>query len=473
MRVSHSARGAQVEFDDPNLLADGGLAQVMGLAEKIDLSGLVDEHVRIKDAANSGGANAGAKVLTIIAGMICGADSFDDLGRLRHGAMGRVFTGGRAVSTCGTFLRSFTHGHVKQLHAVLKAVLVALVSGARDLLPDADVIAFVDVDSMHRQVYGYQKQGAVNGRLKGQKTLHPLLATISTPVSRPVLAAIRMRKGNAADVRGATSFVAEALGTARSVGCTGVLVLRGDAKFFTADICAAARRAKALVSLTTGSNPAVTSAITAYDAAGGTWTPIHYPDAFVDEDTGELISDAEVAQMPFTAFTGKRKALRAEGRLIVRRVRRLNPKSAETTAGQAEQTELFQLWRHHAVFVTGDFEMLQAEAHHRQHAIHEQVNAEAKAGALAHLPSGSFQANAAWATLWAIAHNLTRTTGVLAGGRHTRATTATIRNHLINIPTRIAYRARKLTFHMPVNWPWRHDIHDLRTAISRWQPRIT
>lgn len=473
MRVSHSALAAKVEFDDPNLLADGGLAQVMGLAEKIDLGGLVDERVRIKDAANSGGANAGAKVLTIIAGMICGADSLDDLARLRHGAMGKVFNGGRAVSTCGTFLRSFTHGHVKQLHAVLRTVLVALVTGARDLLPDADVIAFVDVDSMHRQVYGYQKQGALNGRLKGQKTLHPLIATISTPLSRPVLAAIRMRKGNAADVRGAKSFVEQTLATARAVGCTGVLVLRGDAKFFTAEICAAARRAKALVSLTTGSNLAVTSAIAAYDAAGGAWAPIHYPNAFVDEETGELISDAEVAQMPFTAFKGKRKALHAEGRLIVRRVRRLNPKSAKNVTGQAEQTELFQVWRHHAVFVTGDFEMLQAEAHHRRHAIHEQVNAEAKAGALAHLPSGSFQANAAWATLWAIAHNLTRTAGVLAGGMHTRATADTIRTHLINIPTRIASRARKLTFHMPVTWPWRDDLRDLRTAITHWQPRIT
>lgn len=143
---------------------------------------------------------------------------------------------------------------------------------------------------MHRQVYGYTKQGAVNGRLKGQKTLHPLIATISTPLSRPVVAGLRMRKRTAADVRGATSFVAEALGTARTIGCSGNLVLRGDAKFFTADIVAAAGRAGAFVSLTTGSNPAVTAAIAAFGDTG--WTPIHYPDAFVDEDTGELISDA-------------------------------------------------------------------------------------------------------------------------------------------------------------------------------------
>jgi hypothetical protein len=464
VRVSHAARSASAVFDDPNLLADGGLLPILNLAEKIDIAGLVDERVTIGGAANSGGANAGAKVMSVLAGMIAGADSIEDLDRLRLGAMGRVFIGVRAPSTVGTFLRSFTHGHVKQLHAVNKQVLTAVAAGS-DLLPGSGEIAFVDVDSMHRQVYGYAKQGAVNGRLKGQKTLHPLIATISTPLSRPVVAGIRMRKGNAADVRGATSFVAEALATARRIGCTGALVLRGDAKFFTAAIVAAAGRAGAFVSLTTGSNPAVTAAIIAFGDTG--WTPIHYPDAFVDEDTGELISDAEVAEMPFTAFTGKAKRLHAQGRLIVRRVRRLNPKTAEG------QQSLFDTWRHHAVFVTSPYVMLQAETQHRRHAIHEQVNADAKASALAHLPSGSFQANAAWATLWAIAHNLTHTAGVLASTFHARATTATIRAHLIAIPTRISSSARKITSHMPTEWPWQNAFHELEVAVHRWPPPAT
>jgi hypothetical protein len=451
-------------FDDPNLLADGGLLPVMGLAEKLDIAGLVDERVRIVGAANSGGANAGAKVMSVLAGMVAGGDSIEDLDRLRLGAMGRVFTGIRAPSTCGTFLRSFTHGHVKQLHAVHKQVLTGLAAGS-DLLPGSDEIAFVDVDSMHRQVYGYTKQGAVNGRLKGQKTLHPLISTISTPLSRPVVAGIRMRKGNAADVRGATSFVAESLSTARAIGCTGALVLRADAKFFTARIVAAAARAGAFVSITTGSNEAVNAAITAFGDTG--WTPIHYPDAFVDAETGELVSDAEVAQMPFTAFKGKAKRWHAHGRLIVRRVKRLNAKTPDG------QPTLFDTYRHHAVFVTSGFEMLQAETQHRQHAIHEQVNADAKASALAHLPSASFQANAAWATLWAIAHNLTHTAGVLASTFHARATTATIRAHLINIPTRIASTARKITTHMPTHWPWQNDFQQLHAAVRRWPPPTT
>jgi hypothetical protein len=219
------------------------------------------------------------------------------------------------------------------------------------------------------------------------------------------------------------------------------------------------------VSITTGSNEAVNAAITAFGDTG--WTPIHYPDAFVDAETGELVSDAEVAQMPFTAFKGKAKRWHAHGRLIVRRVKRLNAKTPDG------QPTLFDTYRHHAVFVTSGFEMLQAETQHRQHAIHEQVNADAKASALAHLPSASFQANAAWATLWAIAHNLTHTAGVLASTFHARATTATIRAHLINIPTRIASTARKITTHMPTHWPWQNDFQQLHAAVRRWPPPTT
>lgn len=113
--------------------------------------------------------------------------------------------------------------------------------------------------------------------------------------------------------------------------------------------------------------------------------------AFVDNETGELVSDAEVAEVPFTTFTSKPKHLQVTGRLIVRRVKRLNPQPSENS----DQLTLFDTWRHHAVFVTGTISMLQAEAHHRAHAVLEQVNADAKASALAHAPSGKFQANAA------------------------------------------------------------------------------
>jgi len=351
---------------------------VVALAERVGLPGLVTDRVKITDAANSGGANAAAKVMSLLAGMVAGADSIADTDRLRYAAMDVAFEGVRAPSTVGTFLRSFTHGHVRQLHSVHRQVLAEL-AGVAPLLPGAEVLAFVDIDSTHRQVYGYGKQGAAVGRLKGTKTLHPLLATISTPIAAPVIAGIRLRKGKSADVRGAAAMVAEALATAHTAGCTGAIVVRGDSKFYTAEVAAAAARAGAYVSLTTGSNPSVDAAITTIDADA--WTAIHYPNAFVDEDTGELISDAEVAEIPYTAFSSRPKKWHVPGRLIVRRVKRLNP------ACGSGQGELFDTWRHHAVFVTSPFQMLQAETQHRGHAIVEQLIADAKNSALAHLPS--------------------------------------------------------------------------------------
>lgn len=456
MQSSHAAGAVDIAFDDPNLIADGGLVSVVALAEQVGLPELVAEHVRIEGAANSAGANPAAKVMSLVAGMVAGADSIEDTDRLRHAGNGVVFDQIRAPSTLGTFLRAFTHGHVQQLNAVLRQMLINL-AGRVPLLPGADEVVFVDLDSTHRQVYGYAKQGAAVGRLKGKKTLHPLLVTASTPIAVPVVVAVRMRRGKSADVRGAPRLLAEALATVRAIAPTARVVVRGDSKFYTADVAATAARYGAAVSLTTGSNPSVNAAIA--QVPDTAWRAIHYPNAFVEEDTGELVSDAEVAEIPYVAFSSRPKKRRVHGRLIVRRVKRLNP-----TTGQ---DGLFDVWRHHAVFLTSGFEMLQAESQHRAHAIIEQVIADAAASALAHLPSGSFPANAAWAVLWAIAHNLTRATGTLAGTVHARATTATIRAHLINVPARLARRARRLTLHLPERWPWEPAWTDLHAAIHR------
>ncbi|MGH3914969.1 MAG: IS1380 family transposase [Pseudonocardiaceae bacterium] len=458
MQSSHAAAVVDVAFDDPNLIADAGLVPVVALAEQIGLPGLVAEHVTITGATNSAGANPGAKVMSLVAGMVAGADSIEDLDRLRHAGNVVVFDEIRAPSTLGAFLRAFTHGHVQQLNAVLRQTLIGLAERV-SLMPGAEEVVFVDLDSTHRQVYGYQKQGAAVGRLPGKKTLHPLIATACTPIARPVVVAVRLRKGKAADVRGAARFLAEALSTVRAIAPAARIVVRADAKFYTADVVATAARYDAHVSLTTGSNPSVNAAIAQIPDTA--WTPIHYPDAFVDTETGELISDAEVAEIGYTAFTSRPQHQQVSGRLIVRRVKRLNPTNA------AGQEGLFDVWRHHAVFVTSRFEILQAEAQHRGHAIVEQVIADAAASALAHLPSGSFPANAAWAVLWAIAHNLTRAAGVLAGAFHARATTATLRTHLINVPARLARGARRVTLHLPQHWPWQPAWANLHTAIHR------
>jgi hypothetical protein len=156
MQSSHAAAVVDAVFDDPNLVADVGLVPVVALAEQIGLPGLVAERVSIVDASNSAGANAEAKVLSLIAGMVAGADSIEDVDRLRHAGNELLFEGVRAPSTLGTFLRAFTHGHVQQLNTVLRESLVAL-AGRVDLLPGPDQVVFVDLNSTHRQVYGYSR----------------------------------------------------------------------------------------------------------------------------------------------------------------------------------------------------------------------------------------------------------------------------------------------------------------------------
>ncbi len=433
-------------FDEPNLIADAGLVPVVRLAERAGLPGLVSETVRISGAGNSDGANPAAKVMTLVAAMAAGADSIDDAGRLRHSAMPAAFAGIRAPSTAGTFLRSFTHGHGLQLHRVHRKFLGELAAHA-PLLPGADQLAFVDIDPTHRRVYGRAKQGAQIGRFKGIRTLHPLLSTISAPSARPVIAAVRLRRGRAADVSGAPRFVAESLAAAGEAGCTGTRIVRADSKFYTADVVAACRRASAHFSLSTGMNPSITTAIATIGEDA--WQRIRYPRAVEDPDTGELISEAEVAEIPaYTAFTGRPKAERVTARLIVRRVRDL---AKPATEGQGE---LFPAWRYHPLFTDSPSGTLTAEAQHRQHAVIEQVIADGKAGPLAHLPSGKFNANAAWTILWAISYNLLRATGALASAFHAKATTATIRAHLVHTPARIARSARRMTLHLPRHWPW-------------------
>jgi Transposase DDE domain group 1 len=458
VQSSHVSSAVAAAFDEPNLIADAGLVPVVRLAERAGLPELTAQAVRITGAGNSGGANPGAKVMSLVAAMCAGADSVDGADRLRHAAMPVAFGGIRAPSTLGTFLRSFTHGHGLQLHAVHRRFLGALTAHA-PLLPGADQVAFIDVDSTHKRVFGRAKQGAQFGRFKGVRTLHPLLATICTPIARPVIAAVRLRRGKSADARGAERFVTEALATATEAGCTGTRVLRADSQFYNADVVAACRRAGTRFSITTGMNPSIKRAVAAIPS--NAWQQIRYPTGVLDPDTGEMIYDAEVAEIKaYTAFTGRPKAEQVTARLIVRRVRDLAKPAARNG-----QTELFPTWRYHPFFTDSPFTTLDAEAQHRHHAVIEQVIADGKAGPLAHLPSGDFNANAAWLILWAMSYNLLRAAGALASVFHTRATTATIRAHLIHTPARLARSARRLTLHLPRHWPWQHAWQQLFDTV--------
>ena len=317
--------------------------------------------------------NAGLKVGCLVAGMTAGADSIDDTDVLRHGAMPLLFGGIRAPSTLGSFLRSFTWGNVRQLEKVHRQFLAGL-AGRAPLLPGRDVLAFVDIDSQQKRVFGYRKQGAAFGytKISGKslmvRGLNVLAATISTPLGAPVIAGARLRGGSAGSARGAASFITEAIAIARDTGCGGTIVVRMDSAYYSSSAVGAVRRAGARFSVTAQLNSAVKAAIGAIPA--GDWTPIAYPRALWDDQLGCWVSDAEVAEAEYTAFTSHphrgRAAVPVTARLIVRRVRDMNAGAA------AGQEELFPAWRYHAVFTDSPFEMIQAEEHHREHTIIDQ-----------------------------------------------------------------------------------------------------
>ncbi len=446
MRLLHELAKTGATFDDPDLVSRAGLVPVMALAQRAGLGGLVAEHVRIGRRC---GVNAQVKVACLAAGMIAGADSIDDMDLLRHGAMPALFGGIRAPSTLGSFLRSFTWGNVLQLEKVSRLLLADLARRA-PLLPGRDTVAFLDIDSMQKRVYGHQKQVAAFGHTKIQgksllvRGLNALAATISTPVAAPVIAATRLRGGNAASARGAASFAAASVATARATGCTGTLVARADSAFYSAAFTGAVRRAGAFFSVTVRMDPKVKAAVAAIPETA--WTTIRYPRAIWDDQLRRWVSDAEVAETEYTAFTSK-KGQAITARLIVRRVKDLNRKAAQG------QDELFPVWRYHAVFTDSPFATLQAEEHHRDHAQVEQVFADLADGPLAHLPSGSFPANAAWLSCAAIAHNLLRAAGSLASLACAKARGATLRRDLIGVAARIARHGRgEITMHLPQDW---------------------
>jgi len=444
MRLSHDPLRITATFDDPNLVSRAGLAPVMALAEQAGLQALVRCRVTIMAKT---GVYPDVKVGCLVAGMAAGADSIDDMDLLRHGAMPELFDGVRAPSTLGSFLRSFTWGNVRQLEAAGRELLAEL-ARLVPLLPGADQLAFVDIDSMQRRVYGRKKQGAAFGHTKiSGKTvlvrgLNTLAATVCTPAAAPVIAGTRLRGGCANTARGAASFAAEAIGTARAAGCTGTIVTRADSGFYTAAFTGACRRAGAYFSVTARMDAAVTAAIAAIPE--NAWTPIRYPRAIWDDQLRAWISDAEIAEVPYTAFASK-KGQAVTARLIVRRVRDL-----AKTEGQGE---LFPAWRYHPVFSDSPFALAPAEEQHRDHAVVEQVFADWTSGPLAHMPSGSFAANAAWTACAAITCNLLRAAGCLASRFHARARGATIRADLIDVAARLARRGRsQLTLHLPRYW---------------------
>ncbi|MDF9717887.1 IS1380 family transposase [Nocardioides sp. ChNu-99] len=452
MQLCHTSAATSAVFDDPNLVSSAGLVPVISLATAAGLRELAQQHLSVP---TDKGANAGLKVTSLVAGMVAGADSIDDMALLRHGGMGRIFGNAYAPSTLGSFLRSFTFGHVRQLDAVASRLLINLGDQTPLLRVDDRVDdevggrVMVDIDDTIIEVHGYAKQGSSYG-YSGVRGLNALLATVSTTQSAPVVVAQRLRKGSCGSPRGAARLVADTLKTVRSLTSAAPLV-RFDSAFYGHATVAAALRSGADVSVTVRMDPKVKAAITTISEDA--WTPIAYTDAVFDEQSRTWVSRAEVAEIPFTAFSSKKASEQVPGRLVVRRIPDLN---ADKLAAAGQET-LFDVWRFHAFFTTTDHDLADtvvADKTHRGHAIIEQVHADLKNSALAHLPSGKFTANAAWLVLAVMAFNLTRTAASITGPALAKATTATIRRKLIAVPARVASSARRITLHLPVAWPW-------------------
>ena len=465
MQVSHRFAAQSAVFDDDNLVSSAGLVPVMALAQQTGLVRLLDEKVRITaPRIKSGAANPAPKLATLIAGMVAGADCIDDIDVIRSGGMRTLFGGVYAPSTVGTLLREFTFGHARQLESVLREHLVALCERV-DLLAGADEQVFIDIDSLLRPVYGHAKQGASYGHTKIagkqilRKGLSPLATIISTATRAPVISGMRLRAGKTNSARGAGRMVAQAISTARDLGANRNILVRGDSAYGNRKVVRACVGAGAQFSLVMTRNAAVDRAINAIDDEA--WTPVSYPGAVRDPDTGAWISDAEVAEIPYTAFASTTDRITA--RLIVRRVK-----------DACYPDALFPVWRYHPFFTNTDAPVEEADITHRQHAIIETVFADLIDGPLAHIPSGRFGANSAWVLCAAISHNLLRAAGVLAGERHARARGSTLRRTIVNVAARLARPQHRPILHLPTHWPWsKHWLALWRNTIGYSPPPPT
>ena len=360
MQLSHIRKVVSATFDDPNLVSVAGLVPVMKLAENAGLRSLADEWLSVP---TDKGANAGLKVASLVGGMVAGADSIDDMAILRHGAMGKLFNACYAPSTLGSFLRKFTFGHVRQLDAVASRFLTNLAAKA-PLLPTGDDggYVFVDVDDTIVEVHGYGKQGSGYG-YSGVRGLNALLATVKTGASAPVIIGQRLRRGACGSPRGAARLIGDALATLKRISQVkdAPILFRADSAFYGYAAIHAALNAGAAVSVTAKMDPAVKTAIgTIGDDA---WEAIEYTDAIYDEESGRWISDAEVAETQFTAFTSRTKSEHITARLVVRRIPELNKQ-----AGGGQGT-LFEAHRYHAFFTTSSLDTVEADKTHRGHAV--------------------------------------------------------------------------------------------------------
>jgi hypothetical protein len=414
---------AQVVFDDQRAVANAGLLLPATLAGRLGVERLVDECVDL--GARAGGSRPGRKVLSLVHGMLAGADSIDDMDVLRAGRTGAVL-GHRvlAPSTLGTFLRAFTFGHVRQLDRLFERVLArAWAAGAG---PGGRRLV-IDVDSFIGEVYGARKQGAAFGytRCRGY---HPLLAVRADTLE---VLHIRNRTGSANTQRGCGRFLDELLARVRRAGAAGPILIRADSGFENHQRFARLDRDGIAFSVGVKMTAKVAAAIARIPEPA--WQPLP------DYTAGE----AQIAETTLGRW-----------RLVVRRVRNRGP-----------QQQLFATWEQHAFATNRPEPLALVEAEHRDHAIVEQAIRDLKEQALAHFPSGSFAANSAWSVVAALAHNLGRWTTLLGLPAERRRTARTRRRRLFELPGRLTRSARRWTLHLPARWPWRQAFTEALERI--------
>ena len=256
-----------VAFDDHRLVPNAGLLLPVTLAGRLGLSELVDRHVDLGDAP--GRANAGDKMLTLVASALADGDCIDDANALRAGGTGRVLgCTVKAPSTLGTFLRSFRWGHVRQLDRVSRELLSrAWAAGAGP----GDSPLTIDLDSTICETYGLAKEGARHHGYTGQRGYHPLLA-IAAGTGDVLMA--RLRQGRANTARGAAHFLRETVGRVRYAGARGQLTVRADSGFYTHAIVAVCRNNDVRFSITVRQHRSLRDLIE--DIPETDWTPIPY-----------------------------------------------------------------------------------------------------------------------------------------------------------------------------------------------------
>lgn len=435
-RVSQKVDRVRVTFDEPNLVANAGLVTVGILIIRLGLERLINETLRL--VGRVGGAHAGRKVLTLVATLVAGGSHIDHANMLRVGDTRRVL-GFRVVapSTLGTFLRSFTFGHVRQLDRVIAETLRRVWElGAGP----GDERLVIDVDSTITEVFGYHKQGAAYGYTH-QKGYHPLVASRADTGE---ILHVRLRKGSSQ--RGANRFIEELIARVRRAGAGGEILLRADAGFWSHTLIDTLERLRVSYSITVNLNASIGARIS--EIPDTAWVRIdNYPDG----------GEADVASIGYLSPRGHGHQARTL-RLVVRRTRLVG-----------EQAALWPEWRYHA-FVTNQPEpAVTVDRQHRHHAVVELAIRDLKAGAgLNHVPSGHFSANGAWVACAVLAHNLIRWTVMLGDPEHrdTLTVAATFRTHLVAVPGRLVNRAGRLTLRLPTRWPWAQRFSRILTRIQ-------